>query len=178
MGFGQGRNQRSRYYEINKEEMKNLENLKRLLPLMGHRNWILVVDKAYPLQSSPGIDYLDTEEELLPVLDKVLGMLKSAPHVRPIVYMDQELEYMNDRLAPGADAFKEELYQMVKGFDVHQILHDQVFAKLDAASKLFNVAVVKTESLIPYTSVFIELDCGYWPAENEKILREAMKAAK
>lgn len=154
--------------------MKNLEDLKRVLPLLGHRNWILVVDKAYPYQSSPGIDYLDTEEALVPVLEKVLQMLKAAPHVRPTVYLDKELQYMDDSLAPGADALKEKMYKLVEGFNVQQILHDQVFARLDAASKLFNVVVVKTESLIPYTSVFIELDCGYWPAENEKLLRERM----
>lgn len=154
--------------------MKNLEELKRLLPLMGHRNWILVVDKAYPYQSSPGISYIDTEEALEPVLDKVLQMLKAAPHVRPIVYMDQELASLDDSLAPGVDALKDNLARLTQGFNVQQILHDQVFAKLDAASKLFNVVVVKTESLIPYTSVFIELDCGYWPAENEKALRARM----
>jgi hypothetical protein len=24
------------------------------MPLLGHRNWIVIVDSAYPLQSSPG----------------------------------------------------------------------------------------------------------------------------
>lgn len=24
-----------------------------ILPLLGHRNWILIVDSAYPLQTSP-----------------------------------------------------------------------------------------------------------------------------
>ena len=154
--------------------MKNIEELKRLLPLLGHRNWILVVDKAYPLQSSPGITYLDSEEGLVSVLEKVFQMLESAPHVSPIVYLDRELEYMDDTLAPGADALKRQLKELTAGMRVEQILHDEVFAKLDAASKLFNVAVVKTESLIPYTSVFIELDCGYWSPVREQELRRRM----
>lgn len=154
--------------------MKNLEELKRVLPLLGHRNWILVVDKAYPYQSSEGITYLDSEEEIVPVLDKVLQMLKASTHVRPVIYLDKELESMDDSLAPGADALKKQFKELTAGMNVQQILHDQVFAKLDAASKLFNIVVVKTESLIPYTSVFIELDCGYWPAEKEKELRRRM----
>jgi len=28
------------------------EELERMLPLMGHRNWVLIVDKAFPLQGS------------------------------------------------------------------------------------------------------------------------------
>ena len=29
--------------------------LHQQLPLLGHSNWILIVDSAYPLQVSPGI---------------------------------------------------------------------------------------------------------------------------
>jgi hypothetical protein len=35
--------------------------------------------------------------------------------------------------------------------------------------------VLKTEATIPYSSVFIQLDCGYWDANKEKKLREKMK---
>jgi hypothetical protein len=31
---------------------------------------------------------------------------------------------------------------------------------------------------IPYTSVFFELDCGYWNAEAEQRLRQAMPVAE
>jgi hypothetical protein len=47
---------------------------------------------------------------------------------------------------------------------------------LDAASKLFKVFILKTDEVIPYTSVFMQLDCGYWNTESEKHLRERMKA--
>ena len=30
------------------------------LPLLGHRNWIMIVDSAYPLQVSPGIETIET----------------------------------------------------------------------------------------------------------------------
>src|SRR5271165_1940011 len=32
------------------------------MPLLGHRNWILVVDSAYPLQTSPGVETIETNE--------------------------------------------------------------------------------------------------------------------
>ena len=154
--------------------MSYREELAEVLPLLGHRNWILVVDKAYPLQSSEGIQYINSGEDLIPALKNVLGLLSEASHVKPIVYLDKELSCMDDTLSPSCDQLKAELAQLTQGWDVHQILHDEVFAKLDAASKLFNVVVIKTESLIPYTSVFIELDCGYWSSDREQALRSKL----
>jgi hypothetical protein len=42
---------------------------------------------------------------------------------------------------------------------------------------MFRILIIKTELTIPYTSVFLELDCGYWDGEAEKQLREAILAA-
>lgn len=35
--------------------------------------------------------------------------------------------------------------------------------------------IIKTDLPLPYTPVFIRLDCGYWSAEAEKELRTAME---
>ena len=45
---------------------------------------------------------------------------------------------------------------------------------LDESSSLFRVLVIKTNCTLPYTSVFLQLDCSYWGPENEKVLRENM----
>ena len=45
---------------------------------------------------------------------------------------------------------------------------------IDEAGKTFQVLVFKTNMTIPYTSVFIRLDCKYWTDEQEKRLREKM----
>ena len=37
--------------------------------------------------------------------------------------------------------------------------------------------VLKTNMTIPYTSVFIRLDCKYWTADQEKRLRSKMAAS-
>lgn len=58
---------------------------------------------------------------------------------------------------------------------VQTILHNSVFKKLDAESKLFKVLVIKTNEAIPYTSVFMQLDCAYWNTEKENQLRLQMK---
>lgn len=49
-----------------------------------------------------------------------------------------------------------------------------IIRRLDESSKLFNVIILKTDETLPYTSVFLELDCGYWNAAKEKHLRAAI----
>jgi hypothetical protein len=144
----------------------------KFIPLLGHRNWILVTDKAYPLQSAEGIRTIYTGESSLVVLQYVITSIEKGKHIRPIFYTDQELFFMREDLSKGIEVFKKDLLQLISGQEMRSIPHQEIFAKLDAASKLFNILVLKTESLMPYTSVFIELDCGYWSAEYEKILRE------
>ena len=56
--------------------------------------------------------------------------------------------------------------------------HEEIIGELAKASKLFNVLILKTDMALPYTSVFLRLECGYWDAGKEKALREALKAKK
>jgi len=150
------------------------DKLKKQLPLLGHRNWILIVDKAYPMQSANGITTINTKKDFLDVLKFVLESIKLEKHTSPIIYTDKELTFMDDSLCPGVEKFQKDLKRTLEGSNVNCILHDEVFSKLDKASQLFNVLVIKTECLIPYTSVFFELNCGYWSEEKEKALRNKM----
>lgn len=148
------------------------QDFDRLLPLLGHRNWILIVDKAYPYQSASGITTIDTKMPLPAVLDRVVAALGAATHVKPRFYTDRELTALGEDLAPGVTAYRAELARILKDAETQTLLHDTVFAKLADASKLFHVVILKTESTLAYSSVFIELDCAYWSADKEKALRE------
>ncbi len=144
------------------------------LQLLGHRNWILIVDKAYPLQSANGIDYINTGESHEDVLKYVLAEVAAASHVKPTIYTDKEFDYLS-ALGEKEAQMVEAMKSAFEGYEVQSILHDEIFTKLDTASKLFNVMVIKTESTVAYSSVFVELDCGYWTAEKEAALRASMK---
>jgi L-fucose mutarotase/ribose pyranase (RbsD/FucU family) len=148
----------------------------KTLPLLGHRNWILVVDKAFPLQTSQGLTIISTGEKLAPVLKYVLDQIDLSTHVQPGVYHDAELNFLTTDQVPGKDKFLSSVNQVLGNLIPVPILHDSVFVKIDAASKLFRVVVLKTEETIPYTSVFIELGCKYWSGDNEKELRKRMEA--
>lgn len=45
------------------------------------------------------------------------------------------------------------------------------------AGQTFHVMLLKTNLTLPYTSVYIRLDCGYWSDEAEVQLRSAIEAA-
>ncbi len=149
--------------------------LQKSLPLFGHRNWILIVDMAYPLQSKPAIHTIYTGEDQLTVVKAVLNAVKKAPHVYPDVFLDKEADYITDAEAPGMDAYKRSLGKLLTGLHVEKKLHEDLIAGIDEAAKTFNVLVLKTNLTIPYTSVFLRLNCGYWNAAQEKMMRERMK---
>ena len=142
------------------------------LHLLGHRNWILVVDKAFPEQSSPGMKYLYVEEDLLPTLSYVLEQVDGSSHVRPVIYRDKELGYISNDQVPGIEAFRTQSHAVLEGRNLKALLHEEVFQMLDESSSLFRTLVIKTNCTLPYTSVFLQLDCAYWGPENEKILRD------
>lgn len=143
--------------------------LDSLLPLMGHRNWIIIADEAFPLQSSPGMIYISTGAALPEVTRYTMHRLNSSAHVQPLLYMDKELSYV-----PDAAAYRDTMQQVFKGLPVQTLLHDSVFAKMDKTAGLFKVLVLKTSTTLAYSSVFINLDCKYWSAGKEQQLREAM----
>lgn len=162
--------------QVNTAEPKNWKSvLAEELPLLGHRNWILVVDKAFPAQTAEGIEVINTGEELLPVLQYTLDEIGKSTHVKPIIYTDQELNFITPEMESGIESYKKTLGEILHGADVHTILHGSVFEKIDEASKLFKVLVLKTEGTIAYSSVFLNLDCKYWSAEKENALRKAME---
>ena len=152
--------------------------LETLLPLYGHRNWIVVTDSAYPAQSKPGIETVVSGMSHFEVARKVLDAVNASRHVRANVYLDQELQFVAEKDAPGVTRFRSQLDELLKNATKTPMLHEQIIAKLDQVSQIFRVLIVKSDLTIPYTSIFFELGCAYWPADAEQRMREAMAAAK
>lgn len=146
----------------------------KCLETFGHRNWIVIADAAYPDQAQPGITTVATGQGLFETVYWVLQQLYSASHVRPIVTLDQELRYIAQGLHPGASKIKAKLDVLVTGLPVREVPHDQIIDELDEAGKQFRVLVLKTTCTVPYTTIFLNLQCGYWSADQEAQLRQAM----
>lgn len=151
--------------------------LSQMLPLLGHRNWILVVDSAYPLQNSPGIETIETGAPEAEVLRDVLEGVDHSIHVRPVVFMDAELPFIPEQDAPGVSRTRNELKAILGKRPVTRLPHEQLLQKVDEISRSYKVLILKTSATIPYTSVFLQLNCKYWSDDAEARLRTAMQQA-
>ena len=152
-----------------------MDQVEKVLPLLGHRNWIVVADSAYPLQSNPGITTLKVDDSQASVVKKVLDMLGKQKHVRPMIYTDTELDHVSEKNAPGIENYRKQLKELWGGRKVASLPHEDIISKLYKAGSIFNVIIIKTNGRLPYTSVFFELDCAYWSEQGEKDLRASMK---
>jgi D-ribose pyranose/furanose isomerase RbsD len=151
------------------------EKLQKELPLLGHRNWIVVADSAYPWQTAPGVETICTGDDQLTVVQGVLAELAKTKHVQPTIFTDTEMKYVAEKNAPGISAYRDGLGAILANHSVQVLPHEEIIAKLDEAGKTFKVLLIKTPLTKPYTSVFFQLQCGYWNAESETELRQAMK---
>lgn len=143
------------------------KTVRQQLPFLGHRNWIVITDMAYPLQSSPGITTLYADAPATEVLASVKQMIDQAPHVYAHIYQDEELSLLNEQLCPGIDAFRSGIQKILVSDPASLIAHEQLIARLDSVANQFQVILIKTNQTLPYTSIFMELDCKYWNAEKQ-----------
>ena len=150
--------------------------LKDRLELYGHRNWLVIADSAYPAQSNPAIETIVADEEQTTVLEHCLTMLQGCSHVVPNIYTDKELNFVREDDAPGINAYREKLGALLTGREVLALPHEEIISTLDRVGETFRVLLIKTNMRIPYTSVFLELECGYWNDDAEQRLRTAMRS--
>src|ERR1039457_2100197 len=83
--------------------------LSDILPLFGHRNWIVVADSAFPAQSKPGIETIVSGADQLHVVQHVLDAIAACSHVRANVYADRELTFVPEIDAPGIEDYRKQL---------------------------------------------------------------------
>ncbi len=146
------------------------------MPLLGHRNWILVVDSAYPLQVSPGIQTIETNADELEVVQTVLHAINRSIHVRPLITMDAELPLVPEDDAPGVTTYRNNIADILRDYPLQSQPHQQTLDEMDKIAQQYHVLVLKTNMTVPYSSVFIRLDCKYWSAAAEQRLRAKMPA--
>ncbi|MGA9720117.1 MAG: hypothetical protein WBQ79_17690 [Acidobacteriaceae bacterium] len=149
--------------------------LKDRLQLFGHRNWLVIADSAYPAQSRQGVETIVAEEEQTTALAKTFEILHECKHIKPIIYTDTELAFVLEEDAPGITSYRRQVSDLLSGYEAHALLHEEIISRLDLTGEVFKVLAIKTKMRLPYTSVFVELECGYWNAQAEERLRAAMR---
>ena len=141
--------------------------LQSRLPLYGHRNWIVV----------SGIETIVANESLPSVLKYVAGAISSTRHVRATVFLDKELQFIDEHDYPGVSELRSQISTTFPNTQVSSIPHAEAMSKVDDAGKTFRILFIKTTATIPYTSVYLRLDCGYMNEELDRKISAAMEAA-
>jgi hypothetical protein len=123
-----------------------------------------------------GVETIETDGSEVEVVREVLQEVDRSIHVRPVLYMDAELPFVTENDAPGVEQYRGEIRGVLGDRPVSSIPHEAALSKIDEAGKTFHILVLKTQLAVPYTSVFIQLDCKYWSPDAEARLRQAMKS--
>ena len=144
------------------------------IPLYGHRNWIVVADSAFPVYASPGIETVVVNADLPSVLQYVASAISSSGHVRATVFLDRELQFIDEHDYPGVTELRKQITEPCAKDQVSSIPHTEVMSRIDEAGKTFRVLFIKTTARIPYTSVYMRMDCGYLSDEVEQKIRTTM----
>ncbi|MDN5214926.1 RbsD/FucU domain-containing protein [Fulvivirgaceae bacterium BMA12] len=159
--------------QLQKNDWKS--QVREKLMSYGHRNWIVVADAAYPMQSNPAIQTMVVDAGQLEAVEFINNSISNLDHVDANIFVDKEIAYVKEKNAKGIENYKEKLDRMLRGKPVESRLHEDIIKELDKAAELFNILILKTDQTIPYTSVFFQLECGYWDAASEKALRNIME---
>jgi D-ribose pyranose/furanose isomerase RbsD len=149
--------------------------VKRQVRELGFRNWIVIAESSFPAYSRPRASQVAAEAESPEVLSYVLQVIAETQHVRPNVFLTRELRSMSNDTAPGIDEWKRKTQQALLGMETTSLEQESLMSLVADANRSFEVLVVRTSSALPYSSIFIELQPGYWDAEAEQQLRARME---
>lgn len=138
---------------------------------LGYRNWIVIAEASFPAHSRPGIRQVNASVEIPEALDYVLNALEQTESVRPHVYVTRELRSVENDFAPGIDELRKRLKGSLHGHEPAELDQQSLLTLLEDANRSFDVLVIRTPTALPYSSVFLELQPGYWDVDSEMRLR-------
>jgi hypothetical protein len=142
---------------------------------LGYRNWIVIAEASFPAHSRPGVRQISAPVEVPEALDYVLQSLEKTENVRPQLYLTRELRSMENDFAPGIDTLRERLKGSLHGHETTELDQQSLLTLLEDAGRSFDVLVIRTQTALPYSSVFVELRPGYWDESSESRLRDRIE---
>jgi L-fucose mutarotase/ribose pyranase (RbsD/FucU family) len=139
---------------------------------LGYRNWIVIAEASFPAQSRPGVRQVTAPVEVPEALDYVLQAFEQTENVRPHIFITRELRSVENDFAPGIDELRKKIQVSLHGHETTELDQQSLLTLLEDANRSFDVLVIRTQSALPYSSVFLELQPGYWDEVSESRLRD------
>lgn len=142
---------------------------------LGYRNWIVIAEASYPAQHRAGLRQVVADVEIPEALDYVLRALERTENLRPRVYLTRELRSIENDFAPGIDDMRKRINGALHGHEAAELEQQSLMTLLEDTARSFDVLVIRTRSAMPYASVFLELQPGYWDEASESRLRDRIQ---
>lgn len=162
------------FSEVEKKQPLWINNLNQEVTRLGAKNWIVVSDAAYAMPNDLNVRTVMVDTDIDEALEMLFQQMESLGHVWARSYKLREFDHLNEELAPGVNGLKTRLNKVLSYRKTQQISFKTAEALLQTAAQDYQVLVIKTNTAYPYSSVYLELDSGYWTAESEQSLREKM----
>lgn len=141
---------------------------------LGTFNWIIIAEPSFPALSRSGVTTITTPVSNAEALYGVLQSLDSHSHVRPRIHLIREAEAITEHDTPGINEYRAKLKQVLNERETVTLTNNSLNLLITDARKNYRILVIKTASSLPYTSVFMELESGYWDGVSETALRKRM----
>jgi L-fucose mutarotase/ribose pyranase (RbsD/FucU family) len=142
---------------------------------LGYRNWIVIAEASFPAHSRPGVRQVTATVDVPEALDYILKTLEQTETVRPQIYVTRELRSVENDFAPGIDDLRKRLQGSLHGHETTELDQQSLLTLLEDANRSFDVLVIRTNTALPYSSVFLELQPGYWDVDSETRLRQRIE---
>ena len=154
------------------------ETVEREVEALGIQNWIIVAESSFPVVSRIGVRTLLVDGKIPEIVDFIVNHLEKSETVTPSFNTARELAFISNEQAPGIHHLRKELKEALHGHRVRQMDNRSLTLLAHSDASKYAILVLKSKTTLPYSSVFIELDSGYWDRESEDRLRHEMKAAQ
>ena len=145
---------------------------------LGYRNWIVIAEASFPAQNRPGLRQVTAAATVPEVTDYVLQALERTENLRPQVYVTREMRSVENDFAPGMDDFRDRIKNSLHGHETTELEQQSLITLMEDANRSFEVLVIRTQTALPYSSVFMELQPGYWDADSETRLRDRIQSER
>ena len=142
---------------------------------LGGRNWIVIAESAFPIRNNAGLEVIAVDADIPYLVETVGQLIEETYHVRPRVYETTEINHVDYDYAPGIKNYMEQLELALHGRPVITLDHEMLLQLMDNTSEKYRVLVIKSNTALPYSSVFMELGSGYWDTDSESKLRETIE---
>lgn len=142
---------------------------------LGYRNWIVIAEASFPAHNRPGLRQVTAPVGVPEALDYVLNTLEQTQNVRPQIYLTRELRSVENDFAPGIDELRKRVKEALHGHEATELDQQSLLTLMEDANRSFDVLVIRTSTALPYSSVFIELQPGYWDVDSETRLRDRIE---